>query len=190
MLLTRWCEVQFIFPFLLSLASSSSRSWSLFLDMGVRYSANSTLSCCTVSWTMYIVHTYERFSIFCSPWQVCISQIFFRCWLLSLSFSSFVFFVTFQLLCSNQKICLQFCPIKSPHHEMPRKSLRVMHYCKFLHMRWIFEWFCKRISKVIISFALALMQLCIFAPKILWYDNLPPFTVFKNHQKMSHSSTY
>ena len=77
-----------------------------------------------VSWTMYIVHTYERFSIFCSPWQVCISQIFFRCWLLSLSFSSFVFFVTFQLLCSNQKICLQFCPIKSPHHEMPRKSLK------------------------------------------------------------------
>ena len=137
MLLTRWCEVQFIFPFLLSLASSSSRSWSLFLDMGVRYSANSTLSCCTASslepCTLYI--HMKGFSIFCSPWQVCISQIFFRCWLLSLSFSSFVFFVTFQLLCSNQKICLQFCPIKSPHHEMPRKSLRVMHYCKFLHMR-------------------------------------------------------
>ena len=37
------------FLFLLSLASSSSRSWSLFLDMGVRYSANSTLSCCTAS---------------------------------------------------------------------------------------------------------------------------------------------
>ena len=140
-----------------------------------------------VSWTMYIVHTYERFSIFCSPWQVCISQIFFRCWLLSLSFSSFVFFVTFQLLCSNQKICLQFCPIKSPHHEMPRKSLRVMHYCKFLHMRWIFEWFCKRISKVIISFALALMQLCIFAPKYYGMITIPLSQFLKITKKMSHS---
>ena len=97
-----------------------------FLDMGVRYSANSTLSCCTASsLEPCILYIHMKGSLFfCSPWQVCISQIFFRCWLLSLSFSSFVFFVTFQLLCSNQKICLQFCPIKSPHHEMPRKSLK------------------------------------------------------------------
>ena len=111
-----------------------------------------------------------------------VSLIFFRCWLLHRCHFFFCIFCHFQLLCSTIR-CLQFCPIKSPHHEknffsfheMPRKSLRVMHYCKFLHMRIarargeFFEWFCKRISKVILSFTLAsYMQLCIFAPK--WHD--------------------
>ena len=193
MLLTRWCEVQFIFPFLLSLASSSSRSWSLFLDMGVRYSANSTLSCCTVSWTMYIVHTYERFSIFCSPWQVCISQIFFSLLATIVVIFFFCVFCHISVALFKPKDMLAILPHKITASWNAKKIIK--EWCIIANFftcaeRWNFEWFCKRISKVIISFALALMQLCIFAPKILWYDNHPPFTVFKNHQKMSHSSTY
>ena len=69
-----------------------------------------------------------------------------------------------------------------------------MHYCKFLHMRIarargeFFEWFCKRISKVILSFTFGIIYATLhFRAKMTWYDNLiPPFTVYKNYQKLSH----
>ena len=77
-----------------------------------------------VSWTMYIVHTYERFSIFLFSLASMHQSDIFSLLATIVVIFFFCVFVTFQLLCSNQKICLQFCPIKSPHHEMPRKSLK------------------------------------------------------------------
>ena len=145
-----------------------------------------------------IVYTHMKGSFFVLLGKYAsVSLIFFRCWLLHRCHFFFCVFCHFQLLCSTIR-CLQFCPIKSPHHEkkfsfheMPRKSLRVMHYCKFLHMRIarargeFFEWFCKRISKVILSFTFGIIYATLhFRAKMTWYDNLiPPFTVFKNYQK-------
>ena len=89
-----------------TLTLASSRSWSLFLDMGVRYSANSTLSCCTASslepCTLY---THMKGSFFCSPWQVCISQSYIFSLLATTSLSFLLLcFLSFSVALFNHKM--------------------------------------------------------------------------------------
>ena len=130
-----------------------SRSWSLFLDMGVRYSANSTLSCCTASslepCTLY-THMKGSFFVLLGKYAS-VSLIFFRCWLLHRCHFFFCVFCHFQLLCSTIR-CLQFCPIKSPHHEK----------------KFFFPWNAKKIIKSDALLQISSHAHCSRARWILW----------------------
>ena len=89
-----------------TLTLASSRSWSLFLDMGVRYSANSTLSCCTASslepCTLY-THMKGSFFVLLGKYAS-VSLIFFRCWLLHRCHFFFCVFLSFSVALFNHKM--------------------------------------------------------------------------------------